>query len=180
MVCLNQTNLNGKLRKKLGDKRGAKQKYGGHGPPRPPLRITTVDLKGPFARSATSSFQKFSKFWNSLKHAPSIQYTLLHNHKSGWSVSLQSGGQYWRASCHPTQKLCNIYLTLYRKIHFRAATASNQGYAHLGWHWKGWYSVANLRGALLGHASTDFWLTPVCRPSCVLNFTFFWLTNFSQ
>ena len=32
---VNQTNLNGKLRKTA--KRGAKQKSGGHGPPRPPL-----------------------------------------------------------------------------------------------------------------------------------------------
>jgi len=42
-VCVNQTNLNGKLRKKLGGPNGGpSKKLGGHGPPRPPLRIATA------------------------------------------------------------------------------------------------------------------------------------------
>jgi len=40
---VNQTNLNGKLRKKLagGANGGPNKNLGGHGPPRPPLRIAT-------------------------------------------------------------------------------------------------------------------------------------------
>jgi len=40
-VYVNQTNLNGKLRKKLEGQTGAHQNSGGHGPSRPHLRIAT-------------------------------------------------------------------------------------------------------------------------------------------
>jgi len=40
-ICVNQTNLSGKLRKKLGDQAGANQKSGGNDPLRLPLRIAT-------------------------------------------------------------------------------------------------------------------------------------------
>jgi len=39
---VNQTNLNGKLRKNWGGQTGGQEKiWGGHGPPSPPLRIAT-------------------------------------------------------------------------------------------------------------------------------------------
>ena len=44
---VNQTNLNGKLRNKLGGpNRRLSKNLGVHGPPRPPLRIATDDEKG--------------------------------------------------------------------------------------------------------------------------------------